>query len=53
LAKGIEKLAASPDLRREFGHRSRALIEGWSMAKAADGIIEAAGSDAKRSFGSR
>ena len=42
LAERLEALVVNPGLRRAFGDRSREIISGWSIEKAADGIIRAA-----------
>jgi glycosyltransferase involved in cell wall biosynthesis len=42
LAHRLETLVCDSGLRREFGTRSREIIEGWSIERTADGIINAA-----------
>jgi glycosyltransferase involved in cell wall biosynthesis len=46
LADRIQGLVVDSSLRRAFGSRSAAIIGQWSLAKTADGIIEAAKSEA-------
>jgi glycosyltransferase involved in cell wall biosynthesis len=41
LAGAIEALAARPEVRREFGRRSRALVDEYSIERCADGIVAA------------
>jgi glycosyltransferase involved in cell wall biosynthesis len=41
LAHAIEALVAHPAMRAEFGHRSLALVDDYSLERCADGIVAA------------
>jgi glycosyltransferase involved in cell wall biosynthesis len=41
LTEAIETLVASPERRAEFGARSRALVDAYSVERCADGIVAA------------
>ena len=47
LTDRIGRLVDSAELRSSFGKRSAETIKGWSMEKAADGILESAGTGNK------
>lgn len=42
LADRIEQLVVNPELRESCARQSARLIDGWSISKTADGIVEAA-----------
>jgi len=48
LAHAIAAFAADADVRRAYGERSRAIVSGYSIESAADGIVAACTTEERR-----